>query len=58
MPSPDLPGDANFLHGVDATSPTDATSGSNAWAVSMTLPSTCGPKCETLILHWNGKTWS
>jgi len=33
-------------------------SGSNAWAVGMTRPSTCNPECETLILHWNGTAWS
>jgi hypothetical protein len=33
-------------------------SGSNAWAVGMTLPSTCNPECKTLILHWNGTAWS
>lgn len=33
------------------------TSGLDAWAVGMTNPSTCSPKCGTLILHWNGTAW-
>ena len=33
-------------------------SGHDAWAVGMTNPSTCSPRCGTMILHWNGTAWS
>jgi hypothetical protein len=35
-----------------------ATSASNAWAVGMTQNTKDAEELHTLILHWNGKTWS
>jgi len=48
------PSSYNFLLGVSAVSATDA------WAVGDHEPSTdrFGCRCRTLILHWDGKTWS
>lgn len=37
-----------------------ATWTNNIWAVGIIYPSECsngGPKCQTLIEHWNGKRW-
>jgi hypothetical protein len=37
-----------------------ATWTNNIWAVGFTNPSTCsngGPKCQSLIEHWNGARW-
>jgi hypothetical protein len=49
--SPDASSFANVLSGVSATS------ASNAWAVGYYDKTTIGPR-DTLILHWNGVTWS
>jgi hypothetical protein len=41
------------LLGVTATSPRDA------WAVGQTAhKNACGPKCATVIEHWNGSSWA
>ncbi len=46
-----VPAPGGFLQAVTATSATDA------WAVGWSLPSGA-TQPETLILHWNGTTWS
>jgi hypothetical protein len=49
------PGGNNVLNAATATSPT------NAWAVGSYCMSGCGTSAEvekTLILHWNGSSWS
>ena len=51
VPSPTPTGDAE-LQAVSATSGTDA------WAVGLTRPDSCGPRCGSLIEHWNGTAWS
>jgi hypothetical protein len=50
VPSPNPGSIANDLYSVTATSAT------NAWAVG--YAEVRGPKFTTLILHWNGKTWT
>lgn len=46
-------GTESFLYGVQAVARDDA------WAVGATGPGTCCPEHEqTLVLHWNGTTWS
>jgi hypothetical protein len=50
VPSPSPGPLGNFLYGVTATSAT------NAWAVGYSAIT--GPRLTTLILHWNGKTWT
>jgi hypothetical protein len=44
--------------GDDQLNSVAAVSAKDAWAVGMTLPSSCNPACATLIEHWNGRTWS
>jgi hypothetical protein len=48
--SPTPTGDAQ-LEGVSATQRT-------AWAVGMARPTTCDPRCTTVIEHWNGTSWT
>jgi hypothetical protein len=52
--SPDPSTGFNFLQGVSATSASDA------WAVGDYCSSACSstPLYKTLILHWNGSSWS
>jgi hypothetical protein len=50
VPSPSPTGDA-ALQAVAAISARDA------WVVGLTRPTTCRPRCRTLIEHWNGTAW-
>lgn len=51
VPSPNPSSDTNELSGVSAVSPTEA------WAVGVE-GTFFGPGYRTLILHWDGNTWS
>ena len=43
---------------LDSLSAVSATSSTNAWAVGWYCPTTACAVQHTLILHWNGSTWS
>ena len=47
-----VPANGGQFKGVAATSP------SNAWAVGYTGPSGLPGRAQTLIMHWNGKSWT
>jgi hypothetical protein len=50
--SPDVTGQHNILYAVAATA------SSNAWAVGGLASTQTGLNLRTLILHWNGQTWT
>lgn len=52
LASPDVTGQHNILYAVAATS------SSNAWAVGGLASTQTGLNLRTLILHWNGQTWT
>ncbi len=52
VPSPSPSSTKSFLDSVSATS------ASNAWAVGQYVDNKTGGSGDTLILHWNGSSWS
>lgn len=48
--SPNPTGDTNLWRVV-------AVSRDDVWVVGYTNPTTCGPQCATIAMHWNGRTW-